>query len=160
MSWVTLTSGQTDAESSINDTLMDQIRDNEDYLFDSAVRGGALTSPVRLALARGEKTGLSIAATNQIGATGIYRGGTSVTITFATDADDGDPDFSVQPRVYVQFYSQDADMTSTNYCLVTPFVYSDSTTTAVVYLNGWAPASTTISGNLYWTAIGIPQSGE
>jgi hypothetical protein len=158
MSWVTLTSGQTDAESPVNDTIMDQIRDNEDYLFDSAVRGGTLTSPVRLAVARGEKTSLSIAATTQTA--GIYRGGTSVTITFATDADDGDPDFSVQPRVYVQFKSQDADMTSTNYCLVTPFVYSDSPTTAVVYLNGWAPASTTITGNLYWTAIGIPQSGE
>jgi hypothetical protein len=159
MSWVDLTTGQTDAESPVNDTLMDQIRSNEDYLFDSALRGGTFGTPVRLVVARGVKA-VSITVNTQIGATGIYRGANTYTVTFSTDSDDGDPGFSANPRVYATFYSQDTDLTGTNAAVVTPYVNSDSNTQTIINVNAWCPASATIAGNLYWMAIGPPTAGE
>ena len=55
MSYTAITSGQTDAESPVNDTLMDLIRTNQVHDHDRAGRWGTDGTGVRMARARGSK---------------------------------------------------------------------------------------------------------
>ncbi len=84
--WTVISGNAIDANSPWHEGLVEDFHDNISYNYERALRCGRNAVGVRLALARGRK-----AFTVSLDATGD--GASTVTITYATDATDGDPNF-------------------------------------------------------------------
>ncbi len=87
--WTDISASRKDADSPIDEDLIGDLDDNATYNHERAIRSGTHTTGVRTCMARG-RTAFDW-STTRVG---------TVSITFATDADDGDPNFLAAPRVY------------------------------------------------------------
>ena len=116
------------ADTSISDAKMD-------YTSAKVLRMGPNISGNGLRMARGGK-----AFTNTNPAIGV-----SVTITFATDSDDGNPAFSATPRVTFGLEIASTHVTSI-------YITAKSASSITIFLS--VPGGATISGTLHWHAMG------
>lgn len=159
MGWNTIADGSVDADSPVNETLMTNMRDNMVYNHDRAVRSGTHATGVRLAIARG---------TYDFNIT-IVTGTVSHAFTFATDATDGDPNFSAAPLVVFGMEERivtgggtDCDW-ATDDTVVTANIQDGtlSSTGMTVDITCRTDSSDTYcKGTLHWVAFGAVTSGE
>lgn len=165
MGWTVISTTSIDADSFITETLMIELRDNLEYLFDSAPRCGEFLTPVRLVVARGNE---SFLATFDSGSVARM---TEATIEFDVDSTDGDPNFLDNDiRIYLSVV--ESEITSvldwyTNYIHATPYVEFGSITQntfvlGCIGLRGDFGGTETdgFEGIVQWLATGFPASGE
>jgi hypothetical protein len=153
-----IASTRRDADSPVNESLIDDAIENTEYNRERALRCGTHGTGARMALARGTVT---FAATG-LGADHLFSG----TITFSSDADDGDPNFSAAPRAYLAL----EEVTTGGYDAWSNTIHPKyiamqaggiSATQLFWEVQFENPgASDDISGIVHWEAIGPVTSGE
>lgn len=154
--WTTIPDTDTDADSPLTESLLTDMKENCEYLFETAVRSGMHGAPhVRTALARG-----FVEASYSGGASDT--GWQEVTITYATDSLDGDPNFSGAPALAFGMTRYGGTAWGAT---VFPLCYvKDGTQTASGCTLMWRLASIPTSGTftvrIYYLAQGQPSSGE
>ncbi len=155
MGWTVLTSSDTDVGSSVNDTLMDAIRGNLDYNFDHALRCGTHAAGVRKAVAYGEEDfSLSTPWTTVVSGQLYKQNSGTLTITFSTESDDGNPNFNATPRIWYGFEDADDTDWASNYVIPQFVITSQSSTQFQGIIYALADASVALDGHLWWLAIG------
>jgi len=156
MAWTDISSSREDQDSPVDEDLMGDIIDNTEYNFDHAVRGGTHATGVRLAIARGYVQVLDTTVGADYKKTG--------TVTFSTDAADGNPNFDSSPFVWMTVREilggGTYDTWSTAIYSVSPYIEDVSPTDfdwCVQFHNGGDPD---IGFQLWWMAIGAVTAGE
>lgn len=155
--WTVIPDTDTDADSPLTEDLVTDIKENAEYLHERAVRAGTHTVPVRLAFARGVY--IDTASTDGGGDTGIV----TQAITFAAEAIDGDPNFSVAPTVVVSIQESTAHDDWGSPSVVS--VWLDETAVSTTgFTVSWqlvgGAASAAIGARISFFAAGLVTSGE
>jgi len=154
--WTTIPDSDCDADSPVDEDLMGDLKENVEYLYERAVRGGTHATGVRVVLARGTITDTSLTD----GAGDIWN--QTVALSFST-AIDGDPNFDSAPVVVV---TPEESSASTDWGTTWQVSASivEGTRTASGCTIEWTirsgPASSTIGVVLNWIAVGLPTAGE
>lgn len=160
MAYTDIPDTDIDADSDIDDAILEDLVENAEYNHDHAMRGGTHLVGVRLAVARG------VTAFSDSISSGSQDG--TQAIVFATDAIDGDPNFSEVP---VFKYSMEEDGTGVAWSAFTQatsdswehFVESGSQTSAGVTIRNTITGSSsdgTFKANINWIAFGLVTAGE
>lgn len=157
--WTVIPDTDTDADSPLTESLLTDMKENSEYLFETMTRSGTHGAPhTRTAMARGVVT--DSASTNGSGDTAWQE----AAVSYATDSLDGDPDFSVAPVITYGFYESTASATAWGSTAI-PLVYiKDGSQSVSGFTFKWriasGPTSSTVKIGIYFDAIGQPQSGE
>lgn len=161
-SYTTITDGQVDAESPLDEDLMSELRDNTAYNYERALRVGTNTTGVRRAMACGRKAwSITCSGSN---------GSTTVAITFSSDAEDGNPNFDSGATPVVLFSLEEDDTGAevdwgTNpadhvqaWIETGTLAYTGCTIT--IDVKNAAGATDVYNGFLHWMATAAVTSGE
>ena len=158
--FTSIAAGRRDADSPVNESLVDDAIENTEYNQERALRCGTHTTGVRQAYARG----LDTFSTSTNGSNIILSG----TVTFSTDSADGNPNFLSAPYVWFALEENtdgggSLQWTSGNvynfrgpYLIDTTRANTGFSWELVVDKNSGA----TFEGNVYWFAIGEVTAGE
>lgn len=151
-----ITSGEVEIDDGINTTLMQKYIDDHNYMYEHVIRTGTHATGVPLVIARGS-VAFSATTTTSPAMTG--------TITFADDADEGDPAF-LAGTTPVVVLSVDEDTSGSNIAWTIPNLiigkreYIQSGTLTNTGFD-WevdieSLAAVTVGGTLHWIAVGEP----
>ena len=151
MGWTNISSGRYDADSPVDEDLIGDIVSNTEYNHDHALRGGTHSTGVRLAVAMGVKT-ITFGASSY---------DASSTVTFSSDSDHGDPNFSSSPRVFLSFTTSSASFSTgannVNFTVGTSTITSTSFDIDL-HRNSTSPGTQNV--DVAWLAIGQVTAGE
>jgi hypothetical protein len=152
-----ISDGRVDADSPIDEDLITDLRENDEYLFERAVRAGTHATGVRLAIARGADDFSDATADGTVSFSG--------TITFSTaDSDDGDPNFDVAPRVILTIERNGGDAWTANITAMRiPLHITDGSLSTTGFTWGFectVAGPNNIVGKVHWIAIGTVTTGE
>ncbi len=164
-SWTTILDAWIDRDSPWHAGLVTDFRDNIAYNSEHATRTGTNAAGVRLAYARG-RTAFTVTID------GSGDGASTVTITYATDALDGDPNFlSSETPVFTYNLEQDGTGSawSSFYAIawntgiqhfITTRADADETVAIQINIANSSDTSATVKGWVNWRADAIVASGE
>lgn len=157
MSWTEIAATRYDQDSPEDEDLWGDIIANAAYNYDHALRCGIHATGARNCMAHGVVSFSDVT----VGANKAFTG----TVTFATDAIDGDPNFSTPPTVILTL----EQVTDATYEAWTPansiYAYSaivtardvDTFTYRIQFYNALDPD---LSGKLHWRAVARVTAGE
>ena len=154
--YTNISASRVDADSPVDEEFGGDAADNDQHLFEHALRCGTYATGVRLALARG-------ATDLDINLDGSGNGQSSDAITFTT-ALDGNPAFSVAPTcigLVFEELSTGGDVGTPTSLMVRIEEGSLSTSgfTVVTTVRGGG-ATVTVDFRIHWAFVGAPSSGE
>lgn len=155
--WTSISSTRLDADSPIDEDLTTDLDDNAKSIRERQLRTGIHALGVRLALARGEKAA-SVAISSGLG--------TSIdTITFSSDATDGNPNFSAAPTVLgltFEELSTGVDIGTSDPAVSCYIEEGGPTTTTLAVVTSVQDAANdgTLNFLIHWAVVGPVTSGE
>lgn len=157
--YVKISSTRVDADSPIDEDLTADLSEHGDYNYDHGLRVGEDATPVRRVIAMGGDDFSDTSPIANVRFTG--------TVTFSTDADDGDPNFLLGfvPNIQVSLFE---DHNNGDYWQPSQLINSvhcgfwNNTYTGFdwyVQFNNTA-ITPDIYGYIHWVAYGKPSAGE
>ncbi len=161
MAWTTIPSTDVDADSPVDEDLMGDLNDNVQYVFDSAIRGGAFATPLRSVYCGGYFT---FSGTTSSG--GDFDNGPNA-IDFDADSQLGAPNFAVGELPLVTFsLAEDKASGQTDWgnfdsvCAYIEYPLHDNEGVSITIKGRGGLNTVAYAGRCYWQAIGGAADGE
>jgi len=154
-----ISAARTDADSDVDEDLMTDLADNDRHNFSHALRCGTFTTGVRRAFAGGTHD-------DTINTDGSGHGTSTGTITFASDAVDGPPNFSATPLLLTltaQELSTGADLGTNDPSVSVWLDETNGITSTVINYVLTVRNATTLSAidiRIHWAVAGLPTGTE